>query len=131
MKNIKEAKDLVKVYTEIANTSIWAVAKISQENAKGKKYGHILQNITGFGTTSGCTLCKVVGFREEGSYQYVNCALCVWFDDDPYSTPCVNKNYDMIRKLPTEAPEQEFKELLLERIGLLNEAIERASAEDS
>ncbi len=136
-KNIKEAKALVEAYknllagkTALLNTINSMLNGPSKFENEKRVNTDILKSTTGFGSTDTCTLCKPINKLVVGDKTYLDCNGCVWgyegYEKDNV-TPCVNKNFEKLREKTTE---QEFLDLLKERIGLLEKRIEEAEETD-
>lgn len=132
-KNIKEAKALVEAYKGLLRGSIELMNARNSMLDDPSKFASekearvdLLKSTTGFGGTDTCTLCKPVSKLLDGDKTYLACGECVWSYDGYEKdnvTPCVNENY---KKLSDETTEQEFIDLLKERIALLEKRIEEA-----
>lgn len=112
VKNLQEAKDLVKRYLQISldeDTTIEkTVADLGINTDRVADGEEILGHITGFGKISSCTLCFVIG--KKYSESAFKCPGCIWYetnthkDETQYS--CINKSYNAIHKIRAESSEE-------------------------
>ena len=75
--NKKEFFELIRKYESITINQLEDMRKKLEDKGQPCNFGmdDILCEITGFGTMSSCTLCKVARFEKES---YVNCKACIY-----------------------------------------------------
>lgn len=82
IKNIEAAKKLVKRYRSIT------VEEIDKARAKYRESRLVLQELTGFGDSSTCTLCDSL---------YKGCYECIWsIRQNRHTLKCINTTYKSI-----------------------------------
>jgi hypothetical protein len=75
MKNLEEFKKLIERYETIT------IEEIRKEWKNNDEGWETAQNLTGFGGTGTCTLCKAVGIDKNELFSNPNCSECVYEED--------------------------------------------------
>ena len=135
IKNLKEAKELVKKYEEILSDPFELEDLGESEDCQYTDYGEWLSYQTGF-NGSGCILCKPLTTKRK-----VDCDSCIWSmslegDDDfiplPQDHPqdnreayCVNDNFDQITFAKTWLRFEEYLSKRVEKLESLIKEVEK------
>lgn len=116
IRNLEAAERLVKKYRSITREELAKVyASICEEESNEMR--DVLQEITGFGSLSKCSLCTAI---VENNIQYSACLYCIYRN---FRAPCVyHETYEAIEKSKNL---DELMEAIRNRADYLEELIEK------
>lgn len=119
IRNLEAAERLVKKYRSITREELAKVyASICEEESNEMR--DVLQEITGFGSLSKCSLCTAI---VEDNIQYSACPYCIYRNFRDFAAPCVyHETYKAIEKSKNF---DELMEAIRNRADYLEELIEK------
>lgn len=119
IRNLEAAERLVKKYRSITREELAKVyASICEEESNEMQ--DVLQEITGFGSLSKCSLCTAI---VENNIQYRACPYCIYQNFRDFAAPCVyHETYEAIEKSKNL---DELMEAIRNRADYLEELIEK------
>lgn len=119
IRNSEAAERLVKKYRSITREELAKVyASICEEESNEMR--DVLQEITGFGSLSKCSLCTAI---VEDNIQYSACPYCIYWNFRDFAAPCVyHETYEAIEKSKNL---DELMEAIRNRADYLEELIEK------
>lgn len=119
IRNLEAAERLVKKYRSITKEELVKIyASICEEESNEMR--DVLQEITGFGSLSKCSLCTAI---VEDNMQYTACPYCIYWDSNSFAAPCIyHETYEAIEKSKNL---DELMKAIRNRADYLEELIEK------